>query len=85
MRSFWLPRDSGEDTYVQCTMCDYAANVEAVRTPASPVGDTGDLPLAQVHDTPGTPTIETLVAVSNDRADLGRLDRPWTAADTLKM
>lgn len=81
---FLAPTDSGEDTYVQCTMCDYAANVEAVRTPASPVGDTGDLPLAQVHDTPGTPTIETLVAVSNDRADLGRLDRPWTAADTLK-
>jgi prolyl-tRNA synthetase len=26
----------GEDTYVRCTTCDYAANVEAVRVPAPP-------------------------------------------------
>jgi prolyl-tRNA synthetase len=37
---------------------------------------------AHVEDTPDTPTIETLVALANDK--FPRLDRPWTAADTLK-
>ena len=30
---FLAPTESGEDTYVRCTTCDYAANVEAVTTP----------------------------------------------------
>ena len=29
---FLTPAEVGEDTYVRCTKCDYAANVEAVRT-----------------------------------------------------
>ena len=41
-----------------------------------------DAPAAHVEDTPDTPTIETLVAVANERVP--RDDRPWTAADTLK-
>jgi prolyl-tRNA synthetase len=41
-----------------------------------------DLPAAHVEDTPDTPTIETLVAVANERVP--RADRPWTAGDTLK-
>ncbi len=81
---FLAPTDSGEDTFVRCTTCDYAANVEAVRTPAPPVLDVSGLPPAHVHDTPDTPTIETLVDVSNDRDDLAHPDRAWTAADTLK-
>ncbi len=81
---FLTPSPIGEDTYVRCTACDYAANTEAVRTPApEPLAYDG-APAAHVEDTPGTPTIDTLVALSNERADLRRGDRPWTAADTLK-
>jgi prolyl-tRNA synthetase len=76
----------GEDTYVRCTHCDYAANVEAVTVPAGVPADpaaVAALPAAHVEDTPGTPTIDTLVDVLNTahpRAD----GRAWTGADTLK-
>jgi prolyl-tRNA synthetase len=77
----------GEDTYVRCTTCDYAANVEALRTlvpPAVPYDIVEATPAAHVEDTPDTPTIETLVGLANARADLRRDDREWDAADTLK-
>jgi prolyl-tRNA synthetase len=81
---FLAPVETGEDTFVQCTNGDYAANVEAVRTqPPEPV-PYADAPAAHVEDTPDTPTIETLVALANARPDLRRADRDWTAADTLK-
>ncbi|MFG2101528.1 proline--tRNA ligase [Micromonospora echinaurantiaca] len=72
----------GEDTFVGCTACDYAANTEAVTTPAAPAGDPDAHPPAEVHDTPETPTIATLVELANARRLGGRGD--WTAADTLK-
>jgi len=87
----------GEDTYVGCTACDYAANTEAVRTPAPPATDPSAAdppgvdppgadpprhPAMTVHDTPDTPTIETLVDLANARQLGGRAD--WSAADTLK-
>ncbi|MEU9505605.1 proline--tRNA ligase [Micromonospora sp. NPDC048170] len=72
----------GEDTFVGCTGCDYAANTEAVTTPAPPAGDPEAQPAAEVHDTPETPTIASLVALANARRLGGRDD--WTAADTLK-
>jgi prolyl-tRNA synthetase len=81
---FLAPTDSGEDTYVRCTACDYAANVEAFLTAPIAPADTSPLPAAQVHDTPDTPTIATLVDVSNARNDLRHPERDWTAADTLK-
>ncbi|MFM9135222.1 MAG: proline--tRNA ligase [bacterium] len=81
---FLAPTESGEDTFVRCTSCDYAANVEAVVTPPQPEAAFAGLPPAQVHDTPDTPTIATLVDVSNARPQTRRADRPWTAADTLK-
>jgi prolyl-tRNA synthetase len=81
---FLLPTEVGEDTYVRCTSCDYAANTEAVTTPVPPSPSTDGVPDAHVENTPDTPTIDTLVAVSNERADLRRADRDWTAADTLK-
>ncbi|PWW62435.1 proline--tRNA ligase [Actinokineospora spheciospongiae] len=71
---------TGEDTFVRSTDSDYAANVEAVVTPAPQPRPLEGLPEAQVHHTPGTPTIESLVAFLNG-ADLGR---EFTAADTLK-
>ncbi len=72
----------GEDTYVGCTDCDYAANTEAVTTPAPPAGDPQAQPATEVHDTPETPTIASLVGLANERRLAGRAD--WTAADTLK-
>jgi prolyl-tRNA synthetase len=71
---------TGEDTFVRSTESDFAANVEAVRTPVPPAQPIEGKPAAQVHHTPDTPTIETLVAFLNE-ADLGRR---FTAADTLK-
>ncbi|MGX7731304.1 proline--tRNA ligase [Rhodococcus sp. 2H158] len=76
---FLAESDAGEDTYVRCLESGYAANVEAVKTLApEPVSFDG-LPEAVVHDTPDTPTIDTLVEWA-----AGALDRPVTAADTLK-
>ena len=72
----------GEDTYVRCTLCDYAANVEAVEVrPPAPV-PYDDAPAAHAEQTPDTPTIDTLVAHLNEKYP--RDDRPWTAGDTLK-
>jgi prolyl-tRNA synthetase len=79
---FLATAEVGEDTYVRCTSCGYAANVEAVKVPApEPVG-WDDVPAAHVEDTPDTPTIETLVDHLN--AHFPRDDRAWTAGDTLK-
>jgi prolyl-tRNA synthetase len=81
---FLAPMEAGEDTYVRCTNCDYAANTEAVQVAVpAPVAIDG-LPDAHVADTPDTPTIQTLVDLVNARDDLRRGDRAWTAADTLK-
>lgn len=73
---------AGEDTFVGCTTCGYAANTEAVTTPAPPLGDLAAAPPLRVHDTPDTPTIESLVAYANAQRLASRDD--WTAADTLK-
>jgi prolyl-tRNA synthetase len=77
---FLAEAETGEDTFVRSTDSDFAANVEAVRTPAPEPQSIEDKPAAQVHHTPDTPTIETLVAFLN-KAGLGRT---FTAADTLK-
>ncbi len=78
---FLAASDVGEDTFVGCTSCDYAANTEAVTTPVPPSPEVAAGPLT-VHDTPGTPTIASLVDLANEKALDGRTD--WTAADTLK-
>ncbi|MGD9989447.1 proline--tRNA ligase [Pseudonocardia sp.] len=70
---------TGEDTFVR-SASGYAANVEAVVTPAPPARPVDGLPAAQVHHTPDTPTIESLVTFLNGAG----LDRRFTAADTLK-
>src|SRR6195952_1318310 len=77
---FLAPCETGEDPYVRCLESGYAANVEAVTTPAPPEQSIADKPEAVVYDTPDTPTIDTLVAHVNS---LG-LGRQFTAADTLK-
>ena len=81
---FLAVAEYGEDTFVRCSNCDYAANTEAVQVrPPDTVAFDG-LPAARVEATPDTPTIETLVDLVNSRADLRHPDRDWTAADTLK-
>lgn len=77
---FLAEAETGEDTYVRSTESGFAANVEAVTTPAPPEQSVEDKPAAQVHHTPDTPTIETLVDFLNS-AGLGRR---FSAADTLK-
>ncbi len=77
---FLAVAETGEDTYVRSTDSGYAANVEAVTTPAPEAKPLEGLPEAKTHHTPNTPTIESLVAFLND-AGLGRT---FTAADTLK-
>jgi prolyl-tRNA synthetase len=73
--------ENGEDTFVR-SPGGYAANVEAIRTtPPEPL-PYDDVPAAHVEDTPDTPTIQTLVDLSNAR--FPRSDRPWQASDTLK-
>jgi prolyl-tRNA synthetase len=81
---FLAPIEVGEDTFIRCTTCDYAANVEAVETPRPPSIPHEGLPEAVVHDTPGTPTIATLVDFVNTDDLTRNPTREWTAADTLK-
>lgn len=79
---FLARADNGEDTYVRCTHCDYAANVEAVEVAAPQPVPYDGVPAAHAEQTPDTPTIETLVDHLNEK--FPRDDRPWRAGDTLK-
>src|SRR5689334_5228954 len=80
---FLATAENGEDTYVRCPNCGYAANVEAVRVPVPDAVDASAVPAAHVEDTPDTPTIDTLVA--HLESAFPRSDgRPWAASDTLK-
>jgi len=81
---FLFPCDIGEDTFVQCTACNYSANTEAVRVGVADAIDSTSVAAAKVVDTPDTPTIQTLVDLFNAREDLQLSGRQWTAADTLK-
>ncbi|WP_371545291.1 proline--tRNA ligase [Streptomyces sp. NBC_00554] len=57
---FLAPAAAGEDTFVDCPACDYAANTEAVTFRLTPVTEEHG-PVEEL-DTPDTPTIETLAA-----------------------
>ncbi|WP_295624186.1 proline--tRNA ligase [uncultured Corynebacterium sp.] len=79
---FLAVSDYGEDTFVTSTASDYAANVEAVTTPAPPAQSIEDKPEAVVRETPDATTIDALVEWANsEEADLGRT---VTGSDTLK-
>jgi prolyl-tRNA synthetase len=81
---FLAPIDVGEDTFVRCTKCDYAANTEAVRVPVPDPIPFDGLPDAHVEDTPDTPTIQTLVDHLNAHPEYVAPNGVWTAADTMK-
>jgi prolyl-tRNA synthetase len=59
---FLAPAAVGEDTFVACGQCGYAANTEAVEVGAVEVPAVEVGPI-EVLDTPDTPTIETLCAL----------------------
>lgn len=71
----------GEDTFVRSDG-GFQANVEAVSFPVTQPVDDSDIPAPQVIDTPDVPTIDSLVALSNQV--MKRADRAWQASDTLK-
>jgi prolyl-tRNA synthetase len=78
---FLHPTEVGEDTFVR-TDGGYAANVEAYRVTPPPPLAYDQTPAPVVFDSPNTPTIDTLVALANERHP--RAGAPWGAADTLK-
>ena len=75
---FLAPCETGEDTYVLCPDCGFAANVEAVSTKVIPQKFDAP-PSIEVLDTPNTPTIDSLVEVMNSKYQAN-----ITAANTLK-
>jgi prolyl-tRNA synthetase len=75
---FLAPCSTGEDTYVLCPKCGFAANVEAMITKVAAV-DSSATPVVEAFDSPNTPTIDTLVELINNKFGGG-----FTGADTLK-
>ena len=75
---FLAPCETGEDTYVLCEKCGYAANVEAVTTVIAP-SDASGVAAQEVFDSPNTPTIDTLVELLNSKFGGG-----YDGAKTLK-
>lgn len=75
---FLAPCETGEDTYVLCNGCGYAANVEAMVTKVEE-SQSDTPPAIEVLDTPNTPTIDSLVDVMNQKFQAN-----ITASDTLK-
>ena len=75
---FLAPCPTGEDTYVLCNSCGYAANVEAMVTKVDTF--TGEkVGAIEVLDTPNTPTIDSLVELFNTKYSAN-----ISAANTLK-
>ena len=75
---FLAPATSGEDTFVSCSDCGYAANSEAAEVRAPAPTDPGGRPTMAVIDTPGSATIDALVAA------VRATGRDVSAAQTLK-
>jgi prolyl-tRNA synthetase len=75
---FLAPCVTGEDTYVLCPSCGYAANVEAMITNVSSK-EFAAAPEMEILDTPDTPTIDSLVDVMNQKYNAN-----ISASDTLK-
>ncbi len=80
---FLAPCETGEDTYVLCEKCGYAANVEAMTTVVAPADASGVAAL-EVFDSPNTPTIDTLVALLNAKFG-GGYDGSMTLKNVMLM
>ena len=75
---FLAPCPTGEDTYVLCNSCGYAANVEAMVTKVDTFAGE-KVGAIEVLDTPNTPTIDSLVELFNTKYSAN-----ISAANTLK-
>ena len=75
---FLAPCPTGEDTYVLCKACGYAANVEAMICKVAPFKGE-KVGAIELLDTPNTPTIDSLVEILNKK-----YSSSITAANTLK-
>ena len=75
---FLAPCPTGEDTYVLCNSCGYAANVEAMVTKVDSF-TREKVGALEVLDTPNTPTIDSLVELFNTKYSAN-----ISAANTLK-
>jgi len=75
---FLAPCPTGEDTYVLCKACGYAANVEAMICKVAPYQGE-KVGAIELLDTPNTPTIDSLVEILNKKYSVS-----ITAANTLK-
>jgi len=80
---FLAPCETGEDTYVLCEKCGYAANVEAMTTVVAP-SDASEVPALEVFDSPNTPTIDTLVELLNSKFG-GGYDGSMTLKNVMLM
>ncbi|MFN8096902.1 MAG: proline--tRNA ligase [Dermatophilaceae bacterium] len=82
---FLATAENGEDTYVRCGNCGYAANVEAVQVPAPDPVPYAEAPPAHDESTPESPTIAALVARLNELyPGTAPHGGEWAATDTLK-
>ncbi len=81
---FLAPSPIGEDTFVMCSSCDYAANVEAVQVaPPEPVLASVTHPPVEKLHTPNAPGIAALVAHLNEQHG-DKLGTQVSAKDLLK-
>ncbi|MGP5577259.1 proline--tRNA ligase [Corynebacterium flavescens] len=80
---FLAVSEVGEDTFVRATNSDYAANVEAVITPAPAEVPIEGQPAAVEYQTPDAPTIDSLVDWAHAE-NIEVAGRAVTGADTLK-
>ncbi len=65
---FLAPCETGEDTYVLCNSCGFAANVEAMKTRIENKNIVVEnFPSMEIFDSPNTPTIDSLVDLLNNK------------------
>ena len=75
---FLAPCSTGEDSYVLCEKCGFAANVEAMVTKVAAYSGSEPEPM-EVFDSPNTPTIDSLVQLVSKK-----FGEQITGANTLK-
>jgi prolyl-tRNA synthetase len=81
---FLAPPDAGEDSFVLCPQCHYAANVEAANAAVPPARHGGAVPPVRMIETLDTATISSLVEFVRSQGEVHPDGRESAAADMLK-